>query len=104
MNFQNLIKTKDIKDLINKLFKSLGTESFKIVDYWESDLTAIGIASFSNDKSLVYISTFNQDEGNYYVSIESPKQQNKDLSYNQTREFKSVNFERLVKIIENHID
>lgn len=65
-----MIKDKTILDLIQKLKSNLDFNLLEIVDYWPSDLCAIGL---QKGNKLVYISTFNslhKDEVKYDYDLE----------------------------------
>ena len=65
-----MIKDKTILDLIQKLKSKLDFNLLEIVDYWPSDLCAIGL---QKGNKLVYISSFNslhKDEVKYDYDLE----------------------------------
>lgn len=63
MNNKNLEITTLIQWLKNKY-----TE-LKIKDYWDADLTAIGVSNKKGTR-LLYISSFNQTKGKFYIECE----------------------------------
>ncbi|CAM3453216.1 hypothetical protein ELOC111193_05710 [Elizabethkingia occulta] len=61
-------KSKEINDLLTSI-KDEKLNGFNIVDFWDSDLTAIGIQF---NKVLVYISSYNYSiTGKYNIIIEN---------------------------------
>jgi hypothetical protein len=52
----NMVKDDAILDAVEHLRKCLGQDEFQIMDHWEADLIAIGIASPSDLQRLVYFS------------------------------------------------
>ena len=66
------LKNKDesIVALIKLIEARYGWELIKVVDHWEADMCAIGIASTTDIDALVYISTFEKREDEYYFELE----------------------------------
>ncbi|WP_294232611.1 hypothetical protein [uncultured Chryseobacterium sp.] len=58
-------KNTEINELLLRL-KQESLQDYKIVDFWEADITAIGIQVGT---ALIYISTFNYDKTNKYNII-----------------------------------
>ncbi len=56
-------KDKSINSLINRL--NLKEHNWVVIDHWESDECAIGIANPHSLRILVYISTFGKDSQKY---------------------------------------
>jgi hypothetical protein len=52
----NMMKDDAILDAVEHLRKCLGPDEFQIMDHWEADLIAIGVASSSDLQRLVYFS------------------------------------------------
>jgi hypothetical protein len=100
----NELKDKDtsIREVIAKLQSELGTSFFDIVDHWEADLCAVGIARPDNHEVLVYISTCSLPEHGYFVSLELPSVE-EDFPYQAAGEFDDLDFEALVSIIKRHL-
>jgi hypothetical protein len=61
--------------LLERLGERLGPDSFDIVDHWESDLCAVGIASPRDHGILAYLSCYGEPEGRYHVELELPPPQ-----------------------------
>jgi hypothetical protein len=60
-----------MQELVRALAEHLGPWSFTVVDLWESDPGAIGIANIADRRILVYISV-NDSAPLYFLSFESP--------------------------------
>lgn len=58
-------KNNEVNKLLTKISKE-PVQTYKVVDFWEADTTAIGIQI---DKILIYVSTFNYDRTNKYNII-----------------------------------
>lgn len=64
-----LIKTERIKWIVQHLENKFDPSPFKIKDFWEGDLAAIGFSNLKETR-LVYLSTYQYPTG-YFVSLES---------------------------------
>lgn len=100
----NELKDKDtsIQEVIAKLQNELGSNFFDIVDHWEADLGAIGIAHPGNHAILVYISTCSLPDKGYYASLELPSVE-EDFPYQAVGESDDLDFEALASIIKRHL-
>ena len=63
-------KHPSINALLDRLRADLGPKSFVVVDHWEGDLCAIGIAAPGDRQRLMYISTFPPEEPGFTVERE----------------------------------
>ena len=54
----NIKKEQSIMQFISKLTAAIGGNSFQVVDHWDSDLCAVGIAAPDDPDRLVYVSTY----------------------------------------------
>ena len=66
-----LQKDNSIVRLVTRL--GLEARGWTIVDHWEADLSAVGIAPTNAPGQIVYVSTFGQERERYYYQCESPK-------------------------------
>ncbi len=100
------LKEKDplIIEAINRLKQELGDDAFDVVDYWDADLYAIGIALPQNHRVLVYISTYNIPVGKYHIQLELPSQDGEIDSYKDVGNRDSLEFEELTKHISDHFE
>jgi hypothetical protein len=57
-----LQKHDAVLEMLIKLERRLGRGAFQIVDHWESDLDAVGVAHPRNRALLAYISAYDPDE------------------------------------------
>jgi hypothetical protein len=53
-----LMKDPSLLAVLDRLNEDLGDEAFAIVDHWDADLCAVGVAKPSDHARLVYISTW----------------------------------------------
>lgn len=92
-------KDKSIQDLLRLI--DPGKHNWIVVDYWDGDLCAIGIAHKDQPRRLIYISTFNQAPGYYYYECEEPA--GPMLSdYTATKSAEGIDFHELMRIINWH--
>lgn len=97
-----IIKDESILRLIEKLKCAMGEDAFSVVDHWDADLLAIGIAKPENNDLLVYVSTYRQPFGSYFVSLQFPARPFSELPYSQGDEFQVRGFHELVEVIQRH--
>jgi hypothetical protein len=82
----------------------LGQHAFDIVDHWEGDLFAVGIARPDNHAVLVYISTYNKVGEGCSVSLELPPTSGIDFPYTKASDHNVTSFDQLVQIVQHHFD
>jgi hypothetical protein len=93
-------KDPTIVQLISIL--DLETRGWKIVDHWEADTCAIGIARANDLRRIVYISTFKKEAGRYDYECEFPAGQRK-TDYDVTDRGVDVCYEQLLKVLQKHL-
>ena len=98
-----MVKDRAIVEVLRLLEAALGGNVFRIQDYWEPDLCAVGICSIRNSDFLVYISTYGKTPGFYFVSLEGPPPHGSDLPYEESGRFETVDFTELVGIVREHL-
>ena len=64
-------KSQSVREFVRALAEHLGSQSFSVVDHWEADTHAIGIANVADPRVLVYVSV-NDSAPRYFLSFESP--------------------------------
>ena len=65
-------KDSSLRSLISQLAELLPPNSFVLVDNWEADPFAIGLAKPSDHKHLVYLTSDCDRQGRYFLSRELP--------------------------------
>jgi hypothetical protein len=95
-------KEKLLKNTIENLQEMFGAEAFDIVDHWQGDLRAVGIARREDHDVLVYVSTDKQMGGRYFVSLELPSF-DAEMPYDSAGDFKDVDFDELARIVKQHL-
>lgn len=64
-------KDTSIVSVLERLRADLGGDAFTVLDHWDSDLFAVGVARPSDPRYLVYISTLTPD-GTFSFDCERP--------------------------------
>jgi len=95
-----MIKDKTINDFLIRL--NLAERGWIIVDHWEADICAIGIAHRNSPRRLLYISTFNKKPGFYDYECESPSLVNSD-DYETIAKKTDANFNEVLKAAEQYL-
>jgi hypothetical protein len=93
-----LKKDTTIVQLLEILRDRLGAGAFEVVDHWEADMSAIGIASPRDHRVLAYLGCFGREPGSYDVELESPAEMNGFV-----REHRNVDLEILVRVVREHL-
>lgn len=73
-----------------------------LVDHWEADLFAIGVARKDDERRLVYISTFKRAPGRYDYQCETPR--SSDVTdFDTTEEGEDVGLDELLHAMVRHL-
>jgi hypothetical protein len=96
-------KQRRLLRFLTRLRKELGGDAFDIVDRWDADLCAVGIASPSNHAVLAYISTWRMPPGRITVHLELPATPGSDMPYTPGAEYDAVTTEEAISIIAAHL-
>jgi hypothetical protein len=86
---------------LDRLWSCLGADAFQVVDHWECDLTAIGIARPSDHGVLVY---FEVRGDTYNVELELPPGPCDDFPYQIAAQHWMVDFETLLRAAADHLN
>jgi hypothetical protein len=93
-------KDQSIKRLLVDL--DFDRRGWTVVDHWEADAFAIGIASKPDPRRLVYVSTFRRAPG--YFDFEAELQAGPvETDYRVLDRGENVSFEDLLKAIVRHL-
>jgi len=89
---------------IQKLLVLLQLEKrgWVIVDHWDADLCAVGIATAGFPRKLVYVSVLGMPDGNYYFECESPTGA-EATEYQVTQEGNADSIDKLLVVLERHL-
>ena len=94
-------KDSNIAATLERLRKELGADAFDIIDHWNSDRAAVGIASPRNHQVLVYISTA-YDDG-FYAELEIPPAPGGNSIYQVAGRYSGLTYNQLVDIVTEHL-
>jgi hypothetical protein len=101
-----LQKHHTITRLLPRLRKRLGADAFDVVDHWDADLRAVGLARPDDHAVLVYVCTHGLPNGRYFASLELPPAQAGEPwanhPYTPAGERDRLTFEELVEVIRKH--
>ena len=102
MNYKDLNKDDTIKLAVEHLADKFGIDKFKIKDYWNADLQAIGLTDVS-EKYLIYFSTYGKTKNDFYVSLEDLNEKGNDHPYEPAGHFERVDLEGLENLFIKHL-
>ena len=99
--FSALRKNNQTLQMLEQLKQRLGVGAFNVVDHWEGDLQAVGIAHPSDEYQLVYIAA-DQLSGKLYVELETAARAGSQVPYSISGRYPSVTFDELVELVDTH--
>lgn len=94
-------KAPSILKLIEML--QLDKHGWIIVDHWEADLCAVGIAANKNPRRLVYISSYNKPDGIFDYECETPLAGDNE-EYEVEQEGQDVPFAEIMDVLKRHLE
>ena len=100
--FHRLDKDVAIHDVLSRLRSDLGDGTFDIVDHWQSDLCAIGIAMPSDHRVLAYISTFQNPPDTYDYELEGPPD-TQDTVYSVADRQNGCSYGAILVAVKSHL-
>lgn len=95
-------KVPEIVALIATLRERLGADAFDIVDHWEADRCAIGIASPRDHRVLIYLATVDCDVGRYHAELELPPTE-PDRLYREAGSVEDIDLEHVLAVVGAHL-
>lgn len=98
-----LDKDPALLQMIAQLRARLGEGAFDIVDHWESDSCAIGIASPQNHGVLAYLSNWKREPGFYDADLELPPLPGENVIYRDAGIYRNIGFEDVVRVVREHL-
>ena len=99
-----LQKDQSIARILDGLRVRLGPRAFDVVDHWEADSCAVGIARPDNHSVLVYISTNGEGDDRCSVSLELPPQPGSDIPYTAAGDHNAASLDELAEIVRRHFE
>jgi hypothetical protein len=94
-------KTRQIKQLTDHLLKKYGADNIIVIDYWEADKTAIGLAD-KTKKYIAYISDKGRADKKFFIALENPPITD-SLPYSTDSEFENLSSEEVEEVIIKHL-
>jgi hypothetical protein len=98
-----LNKHESILGFLARLSGELDPSSWEVVDHWDSDLHAIGIARRGEPGVLVFVSTRRQLPGRFFCSLELPPPPGDDAPYRPAGDRDGVEFPDVLRLVREHL-
>ena len=98
-----MTKDPSIHDLLARLTAAFGAGSFDVVDHWEADRCAIGVARPGEPGTLAYVSTSGLPGGRYTVHLERPPSPGSALPYAPAGEREDIGLDEVLAVVETHL-
>ena len=98
---QEAAKDVSIRRLLSTVAARLGPAGWTVVDHWDADLFAIGVAKVDDPRILVYVSTYQHPTGKFYVECEVPN--GPEPSDYRVQQQGEVDLEALLEILRTHL-
>ena len=95
-------KDPSITAIVDRLRSDLGPEAFDMLDHWDDDLCAVGIARPSDHRYLVYICTFPPEAGTISYECEKPPTDPERL-YSSDGMVESASYADLLAAVRQHL-
>jgi len=95
-----LRKDRSIWIFLGELAKRVNSQQYQVVDHWDADLFAVGVAAPDESRRLVYVSTYRQEQGRYVVECEVPGE---EQGYRVPSRGDGVPFDEVVAMILRHL-
>lgn len=99
----SLAKADNVRWVLAALAGRFGHDSFQIIDDWEADLCAVGIARPDDPNKVAYISTYGLPEGQYACHIDIWPSEGSDGGYKNIAQLERVGFATLVTAITEYL-
>lgn len=92
-----------ILELLDRLSRELPSSAWQVVDHWEADRCAIGVARGDDPRVLVYVSTYGLELGRYSYECEVPVSGESPRSFRAVSQAHSVEWDLLLAVIKQHL-
>lgn len=102
MREMSVIVRKDttIWEVIAQLASVFDGDRFQLVDHWDADLFAVGVASVKDERRLVYVSTYRKRRGMFDYDCEEADIHGESRSVLRS---KDVKIDELVRVVGDHL-
>ncbi len=96
-------KDASIARFVGELRKRVDSATFVLADHWADDPYAIGLASVTDPRLLVYISTFAKEPLFYYLELEFPPEEKSGAAFRKGSRAENVAFDTAVEVVVRHL-
>jgi hypothetical protein len=96
-------KVDAIRCAVHHLEERLEKGAFQIVDHWEGDDLAIGVANSGDAQRLVYIATSNHSQHLYDCFLERAPTPQSGVPYEDCGKFGAVSLDELAQLVSSHL-
>jgi hypothetical protein len=96
----SLDKESSIVEVLDRLQARLGPDTFAIVDHWDCDRRAVGVARPDDHGVLAYIATWGSG---FYVELELPPPPGDDFPNAVAGQHSGLSAEQVVQIVAGHL-
>lgn len=94
-----MTKDSSIWILLGALAARLDFRQLQVVDHWDADLFATGVARADDPATLVYVSTYQRPAGRYMYECERAGSD----AYAVAGHADDVSLERLIEVVQHHL-
>ncbi len=98
-----LEKEPCIRGVLARLRDALGPDAFVVVDHWQADGCAVGVARPSEMGRLAYLAADPGTPGRYYVELEFPTEPGSTLPYRPGPAESGLSEAELVDVVAEHL-
>ena len=99
----SLAKEDRVKSMLAALTERFGQGTFQIIDDWEADLCAIGIALPHDPNKVVYISTYGLPEGRYSCHVDIWPPAGSDSRSKSLAKLEGIDFTHLAAAVGEYL-
>lgn len=97
-----LNKDQSLRDVLARLVSDLGEGVFEVVDHWDGDLCAIGLARPADQRYLVYVCTFPPETELFAYECERPPT-DPDFPYDSDGMVEEASYDQLLDAVRQHL-
>ena len=90
-----------IRRFVGELTRRFGQEAVSVVDHWDCDSVAIGLARPDDHSVLAYVASYT--ESSFYVELELAPEPGSDLPYAVAGRYESLAFEDALAKVAGHL-
>jgi hypothetical protein len=98
-----MTKDASIWSFLARLAAAGDPAQWQVIDHWDGDLKAVGIARADSAQPLVYVSTWSQHAGLYAYECETAAPPGSELPYIAARQGERADFFHLLSVLREHL-